>query len=186
MAKGYKELFCRKTYRLRNRRPMEKLNLQLEAVKLLKEKKLTLSVAESLTGGLISSKICEISGASEVFLEGIISYSNESKISRLGIEKSVIERFSPVSYEVATRMAEGVRRNLKADIGISSTGVAGPAAYDSDGNKRGLFFIGLSLGTETLAAKYEVEGSRQHIRDYAANQALRLLIEAVSKVGQTN
>ena len=90
------------------------------------QNKTTITVAESLTGGLISSMLCEVSGISEVFLEGIVVYTNNSKITRLGVKKETIDKYTAVSAEVAIEMAEGVRRNLSSDIGISTTGLAGP------------------------------------------------------------
>lgn len=163
---------------------MAEENIQYQLIQMLKEKNITIAVAESLTGGLISSKICEVSGASQVFLEGVISYSNESKISRLGVNPLVIRKLSPVSEAVAMEMAEGVRENLKADIGLSSTGVAGPDAYDDCGNPRGLFYIGISYKGQTNAKRFKLDGSREYIREQAANLALILALSILSEQEQ--
>lgn len=160
---------------------MKEKSIQYQLIEALKKRKITLAVAESLTGGLISAKICEVSGTSQVFLEGIISYSNESKITRLGVDPSVLKKFSAVSEAVAMEMAEGVRSNLKADLGLSSTGVAGPDPYDDCGNPRGLFYIGVSYKGQTRAQAYQIEGSREYIREEAANQALSVALSIISE-----
>ena len=93
-------------------------NLEVE---LLEQKRYNISVAESCSGGLVAAKLIEVPGVSKVFKEGIVSYSNESKIERLEVEKSIIEKFGAVSEEVAKEMALG----LKTEVGISITGIAG-------------------------------------------------------------
>lgn len=143
--------------------------------------KLTLAVAESLTGGIVCSRICEVSGASKVFLEGIVSYTNQSKISRLGVSDETLKKFTAVSMETAKEMAEGVCKNLGADIGISTTGVAGPGDFDYDGNPRGLVYIGVALGKRVLAYEYNLEGSRDYIRNKASDICLDKLFETLNE-----
>lgn len=142
---------------------------------------LTLAVAESLTGGIVCSRICDVPGASKVFLEGIIAYTNQSKITRLGVKKETLEKFTAVSMETAKEMAGGVRKNLGADIGIATTGVAGPDAFDDDGNPRGLVYIGVSFGSQTLAYEYKIDGSRNHIRNKASDICLEKLFEIINE-----
>lgn len=156
---------------------MEEKKLQEQLVEKLRNKKWTLATAESLTGGLLASKICEVSGASDVFAEGLVTYSNKSKVKRLGVKESSIEKYSPVSREVAEEMARGARKCLGADIGLSTTGVAGPDNFDSDGNPKGLFYVALSYGDTVISKKFNVEGSRNEIREQAAECALLLLAE---------
>jgi nicotinamide-nucleotide amidase len=109
--------------------------------KLLTERGVTLGVAESCTGGLISHRITNIPGSSAYFLCGVVSYSNESKRDVLGVDAELIARHGAVSAEVAASMAEGVRRIAGADIGISTTGVAGPGG-GSASKPVGLMYTG--------------------------------------------
>ena len=157
------------------------LGVEYQLVEKLKERNISLALAESLTAGMISSTICNVSGASQVFKEGVISYSNESKITRLGVDERAIKEESPVSSLVACQMAEGVRKNLKVDMGLASTGVAGPDDYDSDGNPRGLFYIAISYKGETYAIKYKTDGSRQCIREKATEEALKLALKRIEE-----
>ncbi|AXK51413.1 CinA family protein [Spiroplasma alleghenense] len=110
-------------------------------LKLLKFKNLTLSSCESFTGGLFGNKLTDISGASEVFLGGIVAYSVESKKQILGITSDLINKFTTVSNEVAIEMAISCRKIFNSDIAISFTGNAGPNA--SDNKDVGLAFIGI-------------------------------------------
>ena len=154
---------------------MEELNNRL--MDLLKRRGITLATAESLTGGMIASELCAVSGASEVFLEGVVSYTNQSKIRRLGVKQTTLVEYTAVSAAVAEEMAIGVRQCLDTDIGLSSTGVAGPDAFDSDGNPRGLYYIGISYGEKTCIREFRVEGERNEIRKKATESALAFLLE---------
>lgn len=134
---------------------------------------LTISVAESLTGGLLSSKFVDFSGASSFFVEGVVTYSDEAKISRLGVKKETLQKFSAVSEEVATEMAIGVSKNLNTDIGISTTGVAGP---NSDGiNEVGLVFVGIYINEKVYVFRYNFSGNRNEIRNETVKYALNEL-----------
>ena len=93
---------------------------------LLIEKKLTIAVAESCTGGLITSRLTDVSGSSDYLERGLVTYSNAAKISMLGVPAEVIEKHGAVSEETARLMAEGVRKLAGTDLGLSSTGIAGP------------------------------------------------------------
>lgn len=156
---------------------MDDLNFKI--VDILKNKGLTLAIAESLTGGLVCSCICEVSGASAVLLEGIVSYTDESKVTRLGVDIRTIETHTSVSPETAKEMAQGVRKNLSADIGISTTGVAGPDETDGNGNPRGLVYIGISTDQETIVSKHIFEGTRNVIREKAKNTCIEILYKAL-------
>lgn len=105
---------------------MDIQNLQNAVVKALQQNHLTLATAESCTGGLVSKRITEIPGASEVFHCGVCSYSNDIKESVLGVKASTLSEFGAVSSQTALEMARGVRALAKADIGVSITGIAGP------------------------------------------------------------
>ena len=136
------------------------------------EKPLTISTAESCTGGMIASKLIEVPGISENFIEGIVSYSNEAKIKRLKVKKETLEKYGAVSEEVAREMLAG----LKTDIGISTTGIAGP-----DGGTKnkpvGLVYIGIKVKDEVKIFRRELKGDRNKIRQRAMMHALYNLLK---------
>ena len=139
-------------------------------IKKLKKFKATVAVAESITGGGLGQALTDIAGSSEVFLGGIISYSDESKIKELGVSKTSIKKFSAVSEEVAIEMAESVRKKFKSKYGISTTGVAGPGkAY---GQKAGTVWIGISTPNNTFAIPLSLTGERKSIRQATIESAL--------------
>ena len=134
---------------------------------LLKKKKYTLSVAESCTGGMLSSTIVSVPGISQFFKEGLITYSNESKINRLKVNKNLIEKYGAVSKEVAEEMAAG----LKTDIGISTTGIVGPEGGTKD-KPVGLVYIGIKVKEKVLSFKFNFIGDREKIRKKAVLHSL--------------
>lgn len=145
---------------------------------LLLKKNLTLAVAESCTGGLIASRITDIPGSSEYFMAGVIAYSNIIKINVLGVERGIIGKFGAVSAETAGQMAEGVRRLSGCDIGLSTTGIAGPAGGSPE-KPVGLLWIGLSdkNGTQTFSFNFAGDRQSNKIRfSQAALNQLRLLL----------
>lgn len=139
--------------------------------KMLVDNNITISVAESCTGGLISSRLINYPGISCVFMEGAVTYSNESKIKRLNVKKETIEQFGAVSSEVAMEMAEGIAMTSNTRIGISTTGIAGPDG-GSDEKPVGLVYIGLYIDGEVKAQKYNFAGDRQKIRERATVAAI--------------
>ena len=143
---------------------------------LLKEREWTLSVAESCTGGLICDRITDITGSSDYFKGGIVTYSNESKAKHLEITLNYIKRYGAVSPQVARKMAQGVRKAFGTTFGLSTTGVAGPTG----GTKRapiGRVFIGLTNGRKTWVKKEDLKGSRKEIKRKASEKALQLFYE---------
>lgn len=136
------------------------------------EKPLTISTAESCTGGMIASKLIEVPGISENFIESIVSYSNEAKIKRLKVKKETLEKYGAVSEEVAREMLAG----LNTDIGISTTGIAGP-----DGGTKnkpvGLVYIGIKVKDEVKIFRRELKGDRNKIRQRAMMHALYNLLK---------
>ena len=121
------------------------LSLCEKIVSILKEKKLTLSCAESCTGGLIAKSITDVSGCSSVFYGGVVAYDNSVKMNILGVKDETLSTFGAVSFETAREMALGVKSALKTDIGISTTGIAGP---DGGTPKKpvGTVYIGIAIG----------------------------------------
>ena len=136
------------------------------------KKALTISTAESCTGGMIASKLIEVPGISENFIEGIVSYSNEAKIKRLKVKKETLEKYGAVSEEVAREMLEG----LKTDIGISTTGIAGPGGGTKD-KPVGLVYIGIKVKDEVKIFRRELKGDRNKIRQRAMMHALYNLLK---------
>ena len=142
------------------------------------EKPLTISTAESCTGGMIASKLIEVPGISENFIESIVSYSNEAKIKRLKVKKETLEKYGAVSEEVAREMLAG----LNTDIGISTTGIAGP-----DGGTKnkpvGLVYIGIKVKDEVKIFRRELKGDRNKIRQRAMMHALYNLLKILKWKG---
>lgn len=146
-----------------------------EAVALLKQKNLTVSVAESCTGGLVSAYITAVSGASDVFEMGLTSYSNRIKNEILGVSKATLDTLGAVSEKTATQMAENMREKAQSDIGLSVTGVAGPNS--SEGHAPGLVHIAMSA-PDTLKAKTLniIPKNRNFVRETAVLEIFNLLI----------
>ncbi len=146
-------------------------NMETEVAKLLLNQKKTIAVAESCTGGEISSQLVRYPGISEVFLEGCVTYTNESKMKRLGVSEETLAKFGAVSKETALEMAEGIAKTTGAEIGIATTGVAGPDGGTEE-KPVGLVYIGIYKNGVAEAREYRFAGSRNKIRERATFQAL--------------
>ncbi|HZJ76537.1 MAG TPA: competence/damage-inducible protein A [Oscillospiraceae bacterium] len=146
-------------------------NLETVVAKLLIEKGLTIATAESCTGGLLSGRLINYPGISSVFMEGIITYSNRSKVKYLGVKRETLEIYGAVSESVAKEMAEGICRVAGTDIGVSITGIAGP-----DGGTKthpvGLAYIGICIRGTTKIKEINSTGSRNRIRNMLTSTAL--------------
>ena len=147
---------------------------------LLKKKKWTLAVAESCTGGLIGHRLTNVSGSSEYFLEGAVTYSNEAKQTRLGLDSALIEAHGAVSEEVATAMAEGIRHKSGSDFGLAVTGIAGPTGGTPD-KPVGLTFIAVTGLQGTRCEQFRFHQDRVRNKERAAQAALNLLRLYLSK-----
>ncbi len=153
-----------------------------ELVELLKAKNLKIATAESCTGGMVSSYITAVSGASQVFEMGLVTYSNRIKSQKLGVKVETLEKLGAVSRETAAQMAENVRKTADSDIGLSVTGVAGPSGQD--GYNAGVVFIGISDKSNTEVKKLEIEPrDRNFVRESAT---LILLETALSRINNQN
>lgn len=148
--------------------------LEETVAKLLVEKNLTIAVSESCTGGMVSSTLIDYPGISQVFMEGCVTYSNEAKMSRLGVKKETLDSFGAVSTETAIEMAKGVAMNLKTNVGLSTTGIAGPGGGTTE-KPVGLVYIGLYINGKTKVKKLNLAGSREKIRVKATKEALNFL-----------
>lgn len=158
---------------------LENVTLAERLVQLLKLRKMKICTAESFTGGGVGKRIVEISGASEVYFEGLNTYSNEAKAARLGVSESSLKRHGAVSEEVAFEMAAGLIKSGNCDVSVSTTGIAGPK---SDNTKKpvGLLYIGVGVKDAGVSVyKYNLSGTRESITETAINLALFLAYKTV-------
>jgi len=153
--------------------------LSKKIVNLLKKKRLKISFVESCTGGLLSSSITSISGSSKVFTLGIVTYSNQSKVSLLKVPKNIIRKHGSVSHEACLSMVKNLNIISKTNISVSITGVAGPKG----GTKKkpiGLAYIGIQRGNKTLVRKYLLKNkNRISIQRATVNKALKLILNFI-------
>lgn len=149
-------------------------SLQDTVAKLLIDKNMTIGVSESCTGGLVSAKLIEYPGVSEVFLEGAVTYSNEAKMRTLKVKKETLDKFGAVSHETAREMAEGIAKRCGSRIGISTTGIAGPGG-GSDEKPVGLVYFGIYLDGKVKSFKHIFTGDRNSIRNRASMTALNIV-----------
>lgn len=142
---------------------------------LLRKHNLTLAVAESCTGGLIANRITNISGSSDYFNRGLVTYSIRAKQELLKVPLKTIETFGVVSSQTALAMAEGVREESKTDLGIGVTGIAGPTSVS--GKPVGLVYIALAYDKGNICKEFKFKGDRKEIKEKASTEALKLLKE---------
>ncbi|WP_337533084.1 competence/damage-inducible protein A [Anaerotignum faecicola] len=153
-------------------------DLETVVAEQLLQKQLTLAVAESCTGGMIASKLVEYPGISAALVEGCVTYSNEAKMHRLGVKAETLEKYGAVSEETAKEMAEGIARTSGADIGLATTGVAGPES--SEGKPVGLVYIAVAYKGKTEVYTCHFVGKRNKIRERAAYTALNRLRKGIN------
>lgn len=149
-------------------------------VEVLKARAISIATAESCTGGLLGKSITDVSGSSAVYPGGVISYCNRIKHQILGVDQALLDTLGPVSGSVARQMAEGVRRVIGADLGISVTGIAGPNSDDS-GKPVGLVYIAASDGQTTLIRECHFQGDRTAVRTQAAESSAELALELLKE-----
>ncbi len=147
--------------------------------KIFRGKGLTLSIAESCTGGLISHYITALPGASAFFEAGVVTYSIESKERILGVSPEIISTHGVVSEETARDMAEKVRQLTGTEYSLSTTGNLGPDVLED--KEVGLIYMAVSTGTKTLSREMRFTGDRGEIKERAALAALKLLVEGVAE-----
>ncbi len=157
---------------------MTEYNLSERVVSSLRDKSLTVFTAESCTGGLVAKMLTDVSGASQVILGGVVSYTNEIKMSLLGVRSETLDTYSAVSEQCCYEMAEGARKVSGADIGISTTGYAsGGEGVPSD--MTGVVYIGISDSYGTSVYRLKLDGSRDEVRRSAACELLETLLMRV-------
>ena len=157
------------------------MSIEKQTVELLKSKKLKLATAESCTGGLISKRITDVSGSSEVFEGGVVCYSTRFKENVLGVSPETLKKYGAVSRETAREMVKGVLSLTKADIAVAVTGIAGPSSDDTN-KPVGLVYIAVSDGKSTIVKKLlnNFTGDvREQNRSISADTALEMIMEAI-------
>jgi PncC family amidohydrolase len=162
---------------------MDEQNLETLIGQLLSKQKKTLAVAESCTGGLVGHRLTNVPGSSSYFLGGVIAYAYDVKTSLLGVRQETLELHGAVSRETVLEMAQGVRRALGADIGLSVSGIAGPDGGSPE-KPVGLAWIGLSAGERLEAWQHQWQGDRQQVKEQTAQQALQLLYDHLRESGK--
>lgn len=156
----------------------EDVTLEEAIVDILKEKKLTVTTVESCTAGLLAGRLMNVPGASAVFNEGYITYSNASKEKIVGVSHETLEKYTAVSRQTAEEMAVGAAKLSGADVAVSVTGIAGPGGGTQE-QPVGLVYIGCCVKGKTRVEEFHFTGNRQKNRDYAVVRALTLLREEI-------
>ena len=164
---------------LKEKTALEK-SLEESVVEILAQKKMTVTTAESCTGGLIAGTLVNVAGASDVLNEGYVTYSNEAKERLVGVKHETLEEYGAVSEQTAREMAEGAARAAKADAALSATGIAGPGGGTEE-KPVGLVYIGCYVNGETTVKECRFEGSRMENRLHTVETALQLLLRQLSE-----
>ena len=152
------------------------MDLKKKIVSLLKSKKLKLAIAESCTGGMLSSAITSVSGSSKVFTLGLIAYSNQSKIKVLKVPKNIIRKYGSVSEPVCLAMLKNLNKISKTNISVSITGIAGPSG-GTEIKPVGLVYVGIKKGNRVEVKKYLFKNKgRSYIQKAAVNKSLGLIL----------
>ncbi len=133
-----------------------------------------ISVAESLTGGLIANRITDVSGSSRYFDASFVTYSNEAKTELLGVPADLLEKVGAVSEEVARAMAVGARKRARSDVAVAVTGIAGPTGGSED-KPVGLVYIGLAAASETRVERFQFPGARRQVKRWSSQAALNMV-----------
>ena len=154
-------------------------NLSQKVVKLLRFKKIKISLAESCTGGMLASSITSISGASKIFTLGLVTYSNQSKIKILKVPKKIIIKHGAVSYETCLSMIRNLSKISRSNVSLSITGIAGPKGGTKN-KPVGLVYIGIKKGTKILIKKYLFKSKNRFVIQKASvKSALNLILSFI-------
>lgn len=148
---------------------------------LLRSKSFKLATAESCTGGMISAAMTDLSGSSDVFDRGFVTYSNQAKINMLGVLPKTLDLYGAVSEETVREMAAGALKNSLADISIAVTGIAGPTG-GTEQKPVGLVYIGVANKDRLYAFKHIFKGNRSEVRQQTVNSALQHLSDIISSL----
>ena len=151
-------------------------DLEYAVGRLLAARKLTIACAESCTGGLLSGRLTAVPGSSAYVMGGVVSYTNEVKVSHLGVKQATLDAVGAVSQETAWEMADGIRCRMHTDIGVGITGIAGPGGATAD-KPVGLVYISVSGCNGTVVTRNVFHGNRQQVRWQATEKALEMVAE---------
>lgn len=154
--------------------------MEEELVEILTKKQYKMTTAESCTGGLVAATIVNVSGASEVFQAGFVTYANEAKEKELGVKSETLQTYGAVSEKTAKEMAIGCAAHAKAQVGISTTGIAGPGGGTAE-KPVGLVYIGCAVRSNVYVEKNVFSGDRQQVRRQAADRAIGFALECIKK-----
>lgn len=155
-------------------------SLEAAVVKLLKKRKMTLTTVESCTGGAISARIVNVPGASEVFEQGFVTYSDKAKHKLVKVRKKTLREHGAVSPKTARQMAKGGCKVTGSDAAVSATGIAGPGGGTKE-KPVGLVYIACACGGKTVVRELHLSGDRSEIREQTVTEALTLLRECILK-----
>lgn len=164
---------------LKEKTALEK-SLEESVVEILAQKKMTVTTAESCTGGLIAGTLVNVAGASDVLNEGYVTYSNDAKERLVGVKHETLEEYGAVSEQTAREMAEGAAKAAGADAALSATGIAGPGGGTEE-KPVGLVYIGCYVNGEITVKECRFEGSRMENRLHTVETALQLLLRQLSE-----
>lgn len=162
---------------------MENVSLVEQLYTILKLRKYKISTAESFTGGGVGQRLVQFSGISEVFFEGLNTYSNQSKILRLGVSEETLSKHGAVSAEVAIEMAKGLLSQGNCQVAVSTTGIAGPKS-DNTEKPVGLAYIAVGVEESFCVYRFNFVGDRERITKQAINQALFLAYKKIKNSGE--
>lgn len=152
------------------------MDIKFVLANLLLEKGLTIAVAESCTGGLLSKLITDVSGSSEYFLMGIVCYSNRAKTEILNVDKEILQKYGAVSSQCANAMLIGLKKISDSHIGIATTGIAGPGGGTKD-KPVGLVYCGFYIKDKFYVEEIFLKGNREQIRNQTANFCFKFMID---------
>jgi len=156
----------------------EKKSLEMSVVSLLEKNELTISTAESCTGGLLAGRIINVPGVSDVYKEGFITYTNKAKRKTLGVNKATLKKYGAVSAQTAREMALGAALEADSDVSISVTGIAGPDG-GTDEKPVGLVYIGVCVKNKVHVEEFRFSGDRANVREQTVIFALGLLRKCI-------
>lgn len=154
-------------------------NLNNEVVELLIERKMTISAAESCTGGLFAALVTEVAGASEIIGESFVTYSNEAKMKHLGVNEATLNKHGAVSRETAYEMAKGLFKRTGANVTVGITGIAGPGGGTAE-KPVGLVYAGICINGKTEVIKMNHSGNRDEVREKTCRQVFETIKNRVS------
>lgn len=159
---------------------MENMTLEERVVACMREKKLSLAVAESCTGGMLSARIIDVPGVSDVYKAGFVTYANEAKQKLIGVKEETLNRFGAVSEQTAGEMAAGTLSAAKADVSVAITGIAGPGGGTKE-KPVGLVYIACAYAGNVTVEECHFVGSRSEIRRASVEHALSMLYKEIAE-----